>query len=738
MRSSCRKNFILIFVFIAIFSLTLIQISRLLFSQTEVKPLRYEVEVVLIEIPLYVVDKEGNPVEDLKPEEVTLYENGKKQEISHFVLVQNDSPQIATLTRKYPAARRQILLFFDFAFSTPAGIIKAREACLDFIKEKILPTDLVGVASYSGIGGLKILSHFSSDREHLFDIVNTLGLIESKQRITGPVGFTFPRIDQPSRDETEADPFSPVRMADDRIAILEQQLNKRLAKIQAANVTDFISSLNTLSVALNTIQGRKHIIYFSEGFDSKVLTGKAQEQWSGDTDTTTGSEFVSRYVLSRYVDTASQFGDGALRTQLDGVLNKIASADCSIHTVDIGGLKTQAGDLSQVSGQAASVYSIHRRHATLTTFSRETGGQIFRNINDLDQPLENLLKVTNAYYIIGYYPEDKKEEGRFRKIKIQTSRSGVDVSYRKGYYEPKPYSKYTNLEKSLQLVEYIVKDLASSEIQFESCVFAFRGRESVCQVPVFLKFPGRQFLEKKRKEIELEIFSYAISSSGTFKDFFHQILTISPQESKKDLESFGIKYYDLHLLSPGDYKIKLIIRDKDTGEIGCRIQKISVPDYEKGDLAVSGPVFIQPGADWLLTRGFDPLKPGGRKMGINLPLDYPFILNNKPFIPGVFPVLKASVPAQFYLKVYNLKLHPQAQIPRTEMSFEMVDGEGKSTALEDVEFLQNPLQVKMGEFDLFFKAKFGSYIPGYYWLKITLKDLLANQETVSRVPLVLE
>lgn len=738
MRSSCRKNFIFIFVFIAIFSLALIQFSRLLFSQAEVKPLRYEVEVVLIEIPLYVVDKEGNPVEDLKPEEVTLHENGKKQEISHFVLVQNDSPEIATITRKYPAARRQILLFFDFAFSTPAGIIRAREACLDFIKEKILPTDLVGVASYSGIGGLKILSHFSSDREHLFDIVNTLGLLESKQRITGPVGFTFPRIDQPSRDETEADPFSPARMADDRIAILEEQLYKRLAKIQAANVTDFISSLNTLSVALNTIQGRKHIIYFSEGFDSKVLTGRAQEQMSGDTDTTTGSEFVSRYVLSRYIDTASQFGDGALRTQLDGVLNKIASADCSIHTVDIGGLKTQAGDLNQVSGQAASVYSIHRRHATLTTFSRETGGQIFRNINELDQPLENLLKVTNTYYVIGYYPEDKKKEGKFRKIKIQTSRSGVDVSYRKGYYEPKPYSKYTNLEKSLQLVEYIVKDLSSSEIQFESCVLAFRGRENICQVPVFLKFPGRQFLEKKSKEIELEIFSYAISSSGTFKDFFHQTLTISPQESKKDFQSFGIKYYDLHLLSPGDYKIKLIVRDKDTGEIGCRIQEITVPDYEKGDLAVSGPVFIQPGDDWLLTRGFDPLKPGGRKAGINLPLDYPFIMNNKSFIPGVFPVLKTSAPAQFYLKIYNLKLHPQVQIPQTEMSFEMVDGEGRSTQLKRMEFLRNPFQVKPGEFDLLFRADFGSFNPGYYWLKLTLKDVLANQEVISKIPLVLE
>jgi VWFA-related protein len=184
------------FILTVFFSLLLFwvatQFSSPLFAQTREEPLRYEVEVVLIEIPLYMTDKEGNPVKNLRPEEVSLYENGKKQKISHFVLVQNDSPQLSSLARVYPSARRQFLLLFDFAFATSARIIKAREACLKFVKEKIFPTDLVAVASYSGIGGLKILSHFTSDRNQLFYIVNSLGLVESKQRMTGPVGFTFP------------------------------------------------------------------------------------------------------------------------------------------------------------------------------------------------------------------------------------------------------------------------------------------------------------------------------------------------------------------------------------------------------------------------------------------------------------------------------------------------------------------------------------------------------------------
>ena len=580
------------FILTVFFSLLLFwvatQLSSPLFAQTKEEPLRYEVEVVLIEIPLYMTDKEGNPVKDLKPEEVNLYENGKKQKISHFVLVQNDSPQLSSLARVYPSARRQFLLLFDFAFATSARIIKAREACLKFVKEKIFPTDLVAVASYSGIGGLKILSHFTSDRNQLFYIVNSLGLVESKQRMTGPVGFTFPSVTQPSREADVSLETKTVRdMADEELRELQNKLNKKRAEIYKAYVADFITDLNSLSIALNTIKGRKHIIYFSEGFDSKVLTGKSLAELSQDTDA-----FLRGELFTGAHDIEGRFGDAALRMQLYDALKKISSADCPVHTIDIGGLRTQAGAVSLMDDETRDLAAIRRGQDTLSLFSSETGGQVYKNVNELDEPLENLLKITNTYYILGYYPEDKKKEGKFRKIKIETTRRDVEISYRMGYYEAKPYQEFSNLEKRLQLVEYIVKDIPTNQIQFDSCVSAFRGKAGICRVPVFLKFPGTQFLEKK--EIQLEIYGYAITNSGVFRDFFHQDLTISPEKTEEKLELCGIKYYDLHLLPPGDYKIKLIVRDKDTGKIGSQFHELSVPDYDKGELGMSGPVFFQP------------------------------------------------------------------------------------------------------------------------------------------------
>jgi hypothetical protein len=527
-------------------------------------------------------------------------------------------------------------------------------------------------------------------------------------RMHGPLGFTFPDFAQESSDPM-ANQGGSGSMGDGEFKDALARAEKMTERIYSAHVSDFIGDINRLSIALNAIKGRKHIIFFSEGFDSKVITGTLAGLVEDD----------KAFVASGGVpssDTLSRFGDTALRIKLYDALKRTASADCPIHTVDIGGK-----DLG----------SIRRGQDTLTVLSRETGGQVYRNINELDKPLENLLKITNTYYIIGYYPDDTKKEGKYRDIKMKTSRKGVRIFYRKGYYEPKPYSEYSDLEKKVQLVEYVVNDLPANDIQFDSFVSAFRGKEGICQVPVFLKFPGRQFLEKRRMS-HLEIYGYAISSPGTFKDFFHQTVTISPLKYGKRLERTGIKFYDLHLVPPGDYKIRLIVRDAETGEIGSQTQEISVPDYEAGALALSGPVFLQPDSDWIIIRGFDPHSPSGRKKGVNLPLDYPYVLNGKAFIPGVAPIIKEASPVQIYLRAYNLNLHPQTQVPQTEMSFEVEDIEGKSIPLKKVRILKKPTQVEPGVFDLLFQVNFGNLPQGRYQLNLSFKDVLANQTIAAK------
>ncbi|MFQ6081905.1 MAG: VWA domain-containing protein, partial [Candidatus Aminicenantia bacterium] len=547
-----KRNITLIFLLSILGFGFLLQIHATPFPQTREEPLKYEIEVVVVDIPVYVIDKEGNPVLDLKPEDFAIYENGKEQKITYFTLVQNDSPEIVSLARRYPAVRRQFFLLFDLSFASPKGILRARETGLNFVKEKILPTDLVAVATYSILSGVQILVNFTNDRDQLLSAIDTLGLVKVTQRVKDPAGFSFgPVIAQEPSDVSGDKATGGARdVFQEELRALEEKIKKIRESNYAGYVADFIEDLQILGQSLNIVEGRKHIIYFSEGFDSKILTGKSLKEFEKDTQS---------FVQGRYWEIdPNRFGDSSIRMNLYNALKDVVSSDCLIHTVDLGGLRTVSADLNTLSGTSKDQALIQRGQITLNLLSSETGGKAYRNVNNLDQPLEDILKLTNSYYLLGYSPTDKKKEGKFRKLKVKVKRPNLQVSYRKGYYEDKPYKDYSSLEKQLQLAEYVVKDIPSQEIKVDSFVSAFRGNKGITQVPVFLKFPGNQFLEKNRKskEINLEIYGYAISSSGQFRDFFHQTLKINLKKAKRKLETTGIKYYDLLLVPPGDYKIK--------------------------------------------------------------------------------------------------------------------------------------------------------------------------------------
>src|SRR5688500_256932 len=93
------KNFFPVPLLILLFSLSI-------FTQTPTPPPAPETEDVvkitttLIQIDVSVTDKKGNPVKDLKPEEVEIYENGKRQEISNFSFVSSVSEKPAEPARK--------------------------------------------------------------------------------------------------------------------------------------------------------------------------------------------------------------------------------------------------------------------------------------------------------------------------------------------------------------------------------------------------------------------------------------------------------------------------------------------------------------------------------------------------------------------------------------------------------------------------------------------------------------
>ena len=130
---------------------------------------RISVTTELVLVNVVARDKKGNLIRDLKKEDFTLLEDGKKQEISTFDFENVDEPLIAGAAdatvsgsapggnllrapQKGPASldardRRLMLFFFDFSSMDPEQIDRAVDAAKSFVSTKMQPADLVALVS---------------------------------------------------------------------------------------------------------------------------------------------------------------------------------------------------------------------------------------------------------------------------------------------------------------------------------------------------------------------------------------------------------------------------------------------------------------------------------------------------------------------------------------------------------------------------------------------------------------
>src|SRR5260370_1244999 len=123
------------------------------------------INVNIVEVPVMVIDHDGNPIRGLTAANFELYDGGQKRPLTAFDKIDFASREsVKAVSPMNPAARRTLLLLFDLSFSSPKSLLKAQQAARDFIKENAQPRDLVAVASIDIDRGFRFLTNFTTDR----------------------------------------------------------------------------------------------------------------------------------------------------------------------------------------------------------------------------------------------------------------------------------------------------------------------------------------------------------------------------------------------------------------------------------------------------------------------------------------------------------------------------------------------------------------------------------------------
>jgi VWFA-related protein len=96
----------------------------------------------------------------------------------------------------------------------------------------------------------------------------------------------------------------------------------------------------------------------------------------------------------------------------------------------------------------------------------DTGGRAFVNTNDLTGAIREVVENSAATYMLGFYLDAGSVDGKFHKLRVEVKRSGLSLTYPKGYFAFKDVPA-TQDESRASFLAAIRSPLDSSAIPLE-------------------------------------------------------------------------------------------------------------------------------------------------------------------------------------------------------------------------------------------------------------------------------
>ncbi len=100
------------------------------------------------------------------------------------------------------------------------------------------------------------------------------------------------------------------------------------------------------------------------------------------------------------------------------------ASNTAIYAVDPRGLSTGEFDIDDNIGNRQSQEALRSTISTLQTLAENTDGRAIVNRNDLAKGMEQIVRDSSAYYLLGYNSTQAAQDGKFHPIRVRIKRSG--------------------------------------------------------------------------------------------------------------------------------------------------------------------------------------------------------------------------------------------------------------------------------------------------------------------------
>jgi hypothetical protein len=220
----------------------------------------------------------------------------------------------------------------------------------------------------------------------------------------------------------------------------------------------------------------------------------------------------------------------------------------------------------------------------MNTVADQTGGKAFYNTNDLNKAIRDSMQDGSTYYTLGYYPENKNWDSRFRRISVKVDRPGVKLHYRQGFFaiEPKAYAKQDPKTLAMDMGSALdITNPISTALPFQAVVLpptAQNGNKiqinfgvDAHAIAFELKPDGLQHAEVACGVRAYSKTGESIKLQGTTFN-----AALAPEQYQKVMKAIFPCNQTLEL-PPGEYLLRLAVRDTNNGLIGTANGSATVP-----------------------------------------------------------------------------------------------------------------------------------------------------------------
>lgn len=508
----------------------------------------------LVTLRVVVTDSQGKPVSGLTQADFQVFDNNKPQMISHFSVESEGSTSSAGSGNGVPrgtenplpspimrtsAPQRYAAIFFDNYHLEFNDLASIRDAAKRYLAKNVSEGAQAAIFSASG----NIAVGFTSDLNKLDQALSRL------------------RYDPPPLLECMDPPIYVAQQVED----MDQE---------------------ALDVAKGIVRGC--VCRGPAPCPDSMLDGLAREAAMGvviQNDRRTEATLAALDSTVRQMAgmpgerTIALLSDGFLDEHqthwMDALIDRALHANVVISCLDARGLYAESPGGSEYVHQG-----MKKDSNPLATVAAGTGGIFVENTNDLEGGLAKAASPQTAY-VLGFYPEDLKSDGRFHPLKVTlVNETHFSVQARIGYFAPTGKEDAATVEREqMEQAIFSNEDIKDLPIQIRSRFTRVDAQTTKINVFVGANMQSARFRKESGLNLDdLTLIVALFDRDGKYIAAKNQTINLRLSNAKlEQLKTVGGQGEIDFDVKPGSYVVRAVLRESESKRLGAASQNVEVP-----------------------------------------------------------------------------------------------------------------------------------------------------------------